>query len=274
VSTTAVGVAAIRAAEGVRPDALFTDPLAGAFVQAAGSLWTRRSDPDDQGRVATVITWVRIRTRFLDELLLDACANGCRQVVTLGAGLDARAFRLDWPAGVRLFELDLADILAFKDRVLDREGSRPACERIVVPTDLTGDWTADLLRASFDVARPTAWVAEGLLVYLTEEMREAVLDHLTALSQPGSRFGLTLASAERRPQPTAESVPVPSRPGDYMALWKSEAPADVAAWLGARGWSVEVHDAYERAQRYGLSTTPTDATRRHARLVDARIEPS
>jgi len=269
VSTTAIGVAAIRAAEGARPDALFGDPLADAFVRAAGSLWSPTNVPEQQGRVAAVITWVRVRTRFLDDLLLDACANGCRQVVILGAGLDARGFRLVWPPGVRLFELDLHHILEFKERVVRDERREPACERIVVPTDLAGDWTRDLGAAAFDPARPTTWIAEGLLVYLAEETRESVLDDLSARSAPGSRFGLTLANAERRPEPSSPAGSVPSRPGDYMALWQSEPPADPEAWLGARGWRVELYDAYERAQLYGLPTTPTEATRRHARLVDA-----
>jgi methyltransferase (TIGR00027 family) len=144
------------------------------------------------------------------------------------------------------------------------------CERIVVPTDLAGDWTSDLRAAGFDAGRPTAWIAEGLLVYLVEDARESVVSDLSTMSAPGSRFGVTLASAERRPAPPADSASVPSRPGDYMALWQSEPPVDITEWLGPRGWSVEVFDAYERAVTYGLVANPTAVTRRHARLVDAR----
>jgi methyltransferase (TIGR00027 family) len=269
VSTTAVGVAAIRAAEAARPDALFSDPFADSFLRAAGSLWSPTTVPEQQNRVAAVITWVRVRTRFLDDLLLDACAHGCRQVVTLGAGLDARAFRLAWPAGVRCFELDLHEILAFKEHVVRDAGHQATCERIVVPTDLAGDWARDLERAGFDATQPTAWVAEGLLVYLPEGTRDDVVDTLTARSAPGSRFGLTLASAERRPEPREVPPALPSQPGDYMALWQSEPPADVEEWLGSRGWNVDVFDAYERATTYGLPTTATAVTRRHARLMDA-----
>jgi methyltransferase (TIGR00027 family) len=269
VSTTAIGVAAIRAAEAARPDALFSDPFADSFLRAAGTLWSPTTAPELQNRVAAVITWVRVRTRFLDDLLLDACARGCGQVVTLGAGLDARAFRLAWPAGVRCFELDLQEILAFKERVVRDAGHVAACERIVVPTDLAGDWAHDLERAGFDAAKPSAWLAEGLLVYLPDATRDAVVDTLSAMSVPGSRFGLTLASAEQRPEPRATPPAVPSRPGDYMALWQSEPPADVEEWLGSRGWNVDVFDAYERAATYGLPTTATAVTRRHARLIDA-----
>ena len=269
VSTTAVGVAAIRAAEAARPDALFSDPFADSFARAAGFSPNPRTDSEWTDRVAAVITWVRVRTRFLDDLLVDACAKGCRQVVILGAGLDARAFRLDWPAGVRLFELDLDAILAFKERVVRSEGHVAACDRVVVPTDLTGDWALDLQGAGFDPARPTVWIAEGLLVYLTDETRDAVVDRLTTLSATASRFGLTLASADRRPPPRADAGAIPSQPGDYMALWQSEPPADAVEWLAPRGWEVEVFDAYERAGAYGLDVTATAVTRRHTRLIEA-----
>ena len=276
VSTTAVGVAAIRAAEAARPDALFEDPIAAKFVRASGATYEPRTAAADS-RVARVITWVRVRTRFLDDLLRDAAAGGCRQVVLLGAGLDARAFRLDWPAGTTLFELDLPGILAFKERVVASEHLVPACARAVVPSDLTGDWQHDLRASGFDPARATTWVTEGLLVYLPEAEREALVDAITASSTAGSRWGLTLASADQQPRPdapgaTGESVDaaVPARDRDYMALWQSEAPADLHDWLGTRGWDLAVADAYERGVSYGLPVTPNAQTRRHARLIDAR----
>jgi methyltransferase (TIGR00027 family) len=268
VSATAVGVAAIRAAESERPDALFTDPLAGAFVRAAGSSWSPSSDPADRDRVTALITWVRVRTRFLDDLLLDACSAGGRQIVTLGAGLDARAFRLDLPPGVRLFELDLSQILTFKQQFVRAERPAARCERIVVPTDLTGDWARDLRNAGFDDSQPTAWLAEGLLVYLPEAHREALIDRVSDLSLPGSRFGITLASARRRLDAPPPSGSVPSRPHDYIALWQSDAPVDADAWLRPRGWSVQEFEAFERAQEYGLAATPTAGANR-ARLIDA-----
>lgn len=104
---TGLAVAAIRAHETARPDRLFADPLAGAFVAASG--WTPRREAPGDRRAAMVRFWVVARTVFLDELLASACEDGCRQVVLLGAGFDARAFRLSWPPGVRFFELDSAD---------------------------------------------------------------------------------------------------------------------------------------------------------------------
>ncbi|HEY2427576.1 MAG TPA: SAM-dependent methyltransferase, partial [Acidimicrobiales bacterium] len=106
VGRTAIGVAALRAAESERSDRLFADPYAARFVAAAE--WVPGATSP------ALAVWVAIRTRFLDELVLDATSGKCRQVVLLGAGLDTRAFRLDWPAGVRVFEVDVPDVLDFK----------------------------------------------------------------------------------------------------------------------------------------------------------------
>ena len=113
VAATALAVAAIRAEETARPDRLFADPLAAAFVAASG--WSPSRAADDR-RAVLLRAWVVARTVFLDDLLASACREGRRQVVLLGAGLDVRAFRLPWPPGVRCFELDTADVLDHKDR--------------------------------------------------------------------------------------------------------------------------------------------------------------
>ncbi len=171
MSQTAVGVAAIRALESARVDRLFDDRLAAKFVAASGRpLAERRQAAAADGRAPqywnAIQIWVVIRTRFLDDFLADACAEGCRQVVLLGAGLDARAFRLDLPAGVRFFELDLPGVLEFKQRVVDATGARPNGARSVVPCDLSEDWPTALAAAGYRPEVRSAWIAEGLLVYL------------------------------------------------------------------------------------------------------------
>src|SRR5579884_2771734 len=166
IGWTALLVARARANESRRPDRLFDDPLAAAFVKAGGEVLARAEQSlpggDDVNR------WredsVALRTSFLDGVLVSACEAGCRQVVLLAAGLDARAFRLDWPPGTRLYELEMPDVLSFKERVLADAGAKPRCERIVVPADLRdAAWPARLQAAGFDARQPTAWIAEGLL---------------------------------------------------------------------------------------------------------------
>ena len=268
VGVTAVGVAAVRAAESERAERLFTDPLAAGFVRAAGSRH-RLDGAEGRGRHASLVAWVIVRTRFLDDLVLDACARGCRQVVILGAGLDARAFRLSWPDKLRLFEIDLPQVLEFKEHVVRAEGWRPSCERITVPVDLSEDWSGPLGEAGFDAGRPVAWVAEGLLAYLTPEASDSLVVRAAELSVPRSRLGLTLASS-RRLQAWREAHPDgKSKQGDYVALWRSAGPEQATGWLASHGWHAEVFDMAERAASYGR---PLEQDARHvngARLVDA-----
>jgi methyltransferase (TIGR00027 family) len=238
-------------------------------VRAAGP---RRRPPDGaegRHRHARLAAWVIVRTRFLDDLVLDACARGCRQVVILGAGLDARAFRLGWPDKLRVFEIDLPEVLEFKEQVVRAEGWRPSCERIAVPVDLSEDWSRPLGDAGFDVGTQVAWLAEGLLAYLSPEASDSLVVRAAELSVPGSRLGLTLASP-RRLQAWREAHPdATSSQGDYVALWRSAGPEQAIEWLASHGWHAEVFDMAERAASYGRPLEQDARQVNAARLVDA-----
>jgi methyltransferase (TIGR00027 family) len=252
VGGTAIGVAAARAVESARPDRLFDDPLAGAFVAAADWRPWVLSDERQRALVATLATWVVVRTRFIDDVLLDSAADGCRQMVLLGAGLDTRAFRLDWPDGTRLFELDTAAVLDFKDRVLSEQGAEPRCERIVVRADLRENWPAALRAAGFSDAEPVAWVIEGLLAYLAAEEADGVLDATVALSAPGSRLALSHGSQATidRWRQAGTSVPG-SASAALTAMWQAGLRGDPEAWLAQRGWRATAYDSRDRAAAYG-----------------------
>jgi methyltransferase (TIGR00027 family) len=274
VNQTAVGVAAIRAAESARPDRLFDDPLAAGFARAAG--WVRPAEsepltPDQIFRRERLTSWVTVRTRFLDDVVLRACAGPCRQVVILGAGLDARAFRLDWPAGTRLWELDLADVVQFKDEVLRAGEWRPRCERFAVPVDLAENWGDPLCGAGFDPGAPVVWLAEGLLAYLPIEVRDSLIARAAGLSVPGSRMGLTLANTERLDSWREAHPDGRGDPGDYVALWQSAAPDDPAAWLAARGWQAELYDMVERSGAYGRPLGPDPDVAHGSGSIPARL---
>lgn len=233
-SVTALGVAAVRAAESTRTDRVFDDPMAAAFLRHAG--W--EGPPADDGqrrRLRRLVGWVTARTWFLDGVVRRACDGGCRQVVLLGAGLDTRAFRLPWPDGTRLFELDLPDIAAFKTGVIEAEGWRARCRRTVVPVDLEGDWATPLLAAGFDRAVPTVWLAEGLVAYLSARAADALLDCTARLSPPGSRLGLTLASP-RHLERWRHVHPTDADTGDSGAARGAASPEDAPAWLAGHGW--------------------------------------
>jgi methyltransferase (TIGR00027 family) len=262
VGGTGLTVAGIRAAETERADRLFADPLAGAFVAAAGS-------PPSQatGRQAAALRlWVVARTVFLDELVMAACVDGVRQVVLLGAGFDTRAFRLPWPPGVRCFELDTPDVLDSKDRVLAAQHAVPGCERIIVPGDLRDDWPAALRAAGLRPEQPTAWVAEGLLVYLSPDDVDELLDRVTSLSAPGSRLGLTF----RRRAPADQTSPA-------VALRRSAAPDDPVGWLAGHGWAAQLTGAREVLQAHGRTVPAAPAGRQaghrpRALLISAALD--
>src|SRR5690606_10069840 len=131
-----------------------------------------------------------VRTRFLDQALLDAAGAGCGQVVLLACGMDTRAFRLAWPAGTRLFEVDFAEVLTFKGAILAEHGVTPRCQRVEVVADLRQDWTQALTRAGLDPRRPTVWLAEGILYALPPEAADLLLRRVTAASAPGSVLAL------------------------------------------------------------------------------------
>jgi methyltransferase (TIGR00027 family) len=242
VGRTALGVARIRAHESTRPDRLFDDPHAAAFHAAFPDAFP----PQGPGRVGAMFAFhVVIRTRFYDDYLRAACAEGCRQVVLLAAGLDTRAFRLDWPDGLRLFELDLPEVLAFKDDVLT---ASPSCARTALPVDLRENWPARLTEAGFDPSLPTAWLAEGLLVYLTAEEADLLLTRAGALSAPGSRISFERTAADAPARALAKTTPS-MRP--YAALWKGGLGQDPADWLGEHGWRAWTDNLGTLAAEYG-----------------------
>ncbi|MEU9080459.1 SAM-dependent methyltransferase [Kitasatospora sp. NPDC048538] len=229
VSRTALAVALVRAYESSRPDPLFVDRYAAAFVEAS-AVPVPTAGPDSPFARRLVVHGI-LRTRFYDDRLRAA---GTDQVVLLAAGLDARAYRIDWPAGTRLFELDLAPVLAFKQQVLDGLGAAPACERTALPGDLLdGEWPRRLVEAGFDPQRPTAWLAEGLLVYLTAEEAAGLLGAVGELSAPGSRLLLEKGR-------DVASTPQDPSLAHITDLWQGGLGTGTHEWLDAHGWSTRV----------------------------------
>ncbi|MFK0195444.1 SAM-dependent methyltransferase [Kitasatospora sp. NPDC090308] len=230
VSRTALAVARVRAYESSRPEPLFTDPYALAFIAASGTPMPTAAPAGPLARwlVARGI----MRTRFYDDRLLAAAADG-GQVVVLAAGLDTRAYRLAWPPGTRLFEIDLPAVLDFKQEVLDEQGAEASCARTALPADLADPaWANRLLAAGFDPGRPTSWLAEGLLVYLEADQAARLLTTVGELSAPGSRL-LTEQGRD------VSRVAAEGALGEMTALWRGGLGAGTADWLDAHGWRTE-----------------------------------
>lgn len=250
VSLTALGVAEARAQESARLDQLFEDSLAKTFVATAGSPFEKIESRISN--LAAIRAWffdyVALRTRFFDDYLLEASEEGCRQVVVLAAGLDTRAFRLLWPEGVRLFELDFPEMFTFKERVLASEGVQPACQRTVVEADLREEWSAPLLRAGFNPDEPSAFLAEGILIYLTDEENDQLLSRIGQLATFGSQLAF-----EHMKRDAQELMPFRLAADALAELgvsWRSFLE-DPGRWLSRYGWQGRVFDPADVATRYG-----------------------
>jgi methyltransferase (TIGR00027 family) len=188
-------------------------------------------------------------------------------VVLLAAGLDTRAFRLAWPAGTRMFEVDLPDVLGFKQAVLARCGTVPRCERVTVAADLRGDWAAELLTAGFDRARPAAWLAEGLIIYLTAGEAGRLFGAVGDLSAVDGRLAF-----EHNPA-GADSVTARARqlPGmrPYTSLWKGGLD-DAPGWLSEHGWRPRFHELATLGRSYHR---PVPGPARSGFLTAVRLSP-
>jgi methyltransferase (TIGR00027 family) len=258
VGRTAIGMALVRSEETKRSDRLFEDPYAAAFVDAAPDAFAEEEADADRGVLsalgAAFAFNATVRTRFYDEYLTEASGAGCHQVVLVAAGLDTRAFRLGWPVGTRLFELDLPEVLTFKERVLEANSAVPRCDRAVVVVDLRSDWRAPLTDSGFEAAVPTAWLVEGLLTYLSAEEAARFLLGVTELSAPRSRVAFEQDSGVSSSL-VAQARGVPSMER-YTAMFKGGLGDSAPAWLKDHGWQVAIHNQLAVASTYGRTPPP------------------
>lgn len=243
--------AAGRAVESRRGDRLFEDPLAAALAGEEGfrlmEQWRLPGMPEENPTIAP-------RTRFYDDLVVDAVADGLGQVVLLAAGMDARAFRLQLPAAVIVFELDLPELLQQKQTILAQQHAEPRCHRIVCPADLAEDgWPQALTIAGLDDAAPAVFIAEGLSWYLTEDENARLLDNLASLAAVGSRLGIEIVSRDFLENPAV--VPFFELTATHGIRWQF-GTNDPAGFLAAHGWLAEVTDFDVVARRLGRWPPP------------------
>jgi methyltransferase (TIGR00027 family) len=278
VGATALGVAVSRARETESENPLISDPFARVFVDAAGDgIWNMfgvselppeiaRAEPDVARWLDVRVDYMASRTAFFDGFFLDAAKAGMRQVVILAAGLDSRAFRLPWPDGTTVYELDQPKVLEFKSSTLRQHGAQPTCRRVGVAVDLRHDWPTALRQAGFDTSAASAWSAEGLLPFLPAAAQDLLFERVQALTVTGSRIAVEAPGPEfndpdarerqrslmRRYREVAARVGGRDVP-DFEDLWYLEDRADVANWLRGHGWDVSATPAEELMARYGRS---------------------
>jgi methyltransferase (TIGR00027 family) len=272
VGTTAVLVAAARAAETERPDPLIRDPFARILVAGAGDgVWQSLADSDFAGRIAELDpeaaaifehmgSYQAVRTHFFDEFFAGAAHGGIRQIVILASGLDSRAYRLDWPAGTTVYEIDQPKVLEYKAQTLAAHGAQPTAQRREVPVDLRFDWPKALREKGFDAGQPTAWLAEGLLMYLPADAQDRLFELITELSAPGSRIAAETAgvsASDRREEMRERFEKIAAQFGLGQLLniqeliYEDPARADVAQWLGAHGWQAHAQHSLDEMRRLG-----------------------
>ncbi|AQA06115.1 SAM-dependent methyltransferase [Mycobacterium sp. MS1601] len=261
-------VAAARALASAEPDALINDPFAAPLVRAVGvEFFTKMVDgslqvPEEAAEAATAMTTVMaVRTRFFDDFFIH---SGLPQAVILASGLDSRAYRLPWAPGAVVYEIDQPEVIDFKTRTLAELGAEPTTDRRTVSVDLRDDWPAALRGAGFDDSVPTAWSAEGLLIYLPPEAQDRLFDHITTLSAPGS----TLATEYHRDAGAA----IGQRAAEIRRQWGDQGfdldfadlsyPGErhpVTDYLSARGWDVTARSRPDVFADYGQCFPTSEA---------------
>jgi len=279
VGATAVMVAAARAAETDKDNPLIRDPYAKVLVAGAGTgIWefmldnefvakVADSDPEVAAVVEHMGSYQAVRTHFFDEFFTAAAGAGIRQIVILASGLDSRAYRLPWPAGTTVYELDQPKVLEYKAATLNQHGATPKAPRREVPIDLRFDWPKALREAGFDPSVPTAWLAEGLLMYLPADAQDRLFEQVTELSAAGSRIsaetvGIHAADRRERMRERFERLAAQFGIDDTLDVgeltYEDPDRADVAVWLDEHGWQSTAVTSQDEMRRLGRAVELAD----------------
>jgi len=272
VGATATMVAAARAMATTADNALINDPFAEPLVRAVGvdfftRLVTGELRPEDLDSDNETVGMQRmtenmaVRTKFFDEFFLTATQAGIRQAVILASGLDSRAYRLAWPSGTTVYEIDQPDVIEFKTKTLAELGAEPTAKRRTVAMDLRYDWPSALIEERFDPHQPTAWSAEGLLGYLPPDSQDRLLDTITELSAPGSRVAVESVpnidpadheKAIERMQAASARWRDHGFDLDFAELVYLGDRNEAAAYLGDHGWELTRNSVKELFAANGL----------------------
>lgn len=269
VGATATMVAAARAMASRDAHALIDDPFAEPLVRAVGIDFFVRmldgglSSMPDPGRAEAMIHGMALRTKFFDDYLTASTAAGVRQVVILASGLDSRTYRLDWPAGTVVYEVDQPKVIAFKTQVMAGLEATPAAELRTVGIDLREDWPTALRAAGFDPSAATAWLVEGLLIYLPPEAQDRLFDTIGALSGPGSAIGTEFVPGimdfdAEKVRERAAAFRDQGLDLDMASLVYAGPRSNVIDYLRDGGWRVTAVPGDELFARHGLQPPDRD----------------
>lgn len=283
VGATATMVAAARALASEGSNPIISDPFAAPLVRAVGLDFFRRlvdgevtesEGYEGSGKDLGLETdSIAVRTRFFDDFFLDAARDGVRQAVILAAGLDSRAYRLSWPAGSVVYEVDQPAVVEFKSTTMSDLGAAPAAERRTVSIDLREDWPAALGASGFDVTQPTSWSAEGLLMYLPPDAQDRLFDNITELSAPGSRLATEYhpdtagTTMSQRAQEFNDRWAKVGCDIDLSGLFFDGERSNVVDYLTGKGWEVAARPRRELFGEYGLKFRDDEAMAQFRNIV-------
>ncbi len=253
VGSMALFVAAARALEANKPNPLVVDPYAEVFCRAVGGGWADVLDgkaPENKLMTefgAHFVNYQAARSKYFDDFFYAAADAGVRQIVIPAAGLDSRAYRLAWPAGTVVYELDQPQVLEFKRGVLARRGDAPTAERREIAVDLRDDWPQALRRSGFDPSKPSAWLLEGLLVYLPANAQRDLFTGIDDMAAPGSHVGVDDGKpfSDELYQAARDDERASSDGNQFFSLIYNERHAPAIDWFGEHGWqgtAVELPD--------------------------------
>ena len=271
VGRTALFVATARALEAQKPDPLAVDPFAEVFCRAVGGNAADVLDGKDPEHQLKTPEWGEhfvnfqgARTRYFDDYFRSAADAGVRQVVILAAGLDSRAYRLPWPDETTIFELDRPQVLEFKREVLAEQGAKPNAERREVAIDLREDWPQALRDSGFDAGEPSAWIAEGLLIYLPADAERQLFTGIDALATPASH----VAVEDGAPMPSddfaaaVEEERAAAAEGDrrlFFQLVYNERHAPADQWFAQHRWTTVATPLADYLREVGRPVPGPDA---------------
>jgi methyltransferase (TIGR00027 family) len=276
VGATATGVAVGRALANRASNPLINDPFAEPLVRAVGvDFFTRlasgelaAADVDEGGAfgMQRMGDMMALRTRFFDDFFIEATNSGIRQAVILASGLDARGYRLQWPDGTIVYEIDQPTVIEFKTTTLTDLGAAPTADLRSVAMDLRHDWPTALRGAGLDPTQPTAWSAEGLMPFLPPTAQDELLDNITMLSAGGSQLatenmpdaGQAVPMMADRIQQATESWRKHGFDLEMTDLWYDGDRHDVVDYLNTHGWHAAVSSVAELAAAHGLSAQSHD----------------
>jgi methyltransferase (TIGR00027 family) len=274
VGATATMVAAARAMASRAPDPLIDDPFAEPLVRAVGLEFfvklidgevSMMESDDPNFNPLRVIDVMAVRTKFFDDFFLTSATAGIRQAVILASGLDSRAYRLPWPPGTVVYEIDQQAVIGFKTGTLSTLGAKPAAEHRPVAVDLRDDWPAALRANGFDASQPTAWSAEGLLAYLPPDAQDRLFDHITALSATGSRLATEFhpdgpAAMAERQKVMADKWKEHGLDLDLSTLMYHGERTPATDYLASHGWRLSTQTRTEVFAAYGREMADDEAT--------------